>query len=146
MKKIFIAAVMAIAVSTSAFADASKVSSTIRSNFSADFAGASEVEWKTTSDFTKASFVLDGAKVEAFYNAQGQLFATGTSIDMSALSKKTLQTIAKKYAGYVIKEAVTVTNDEQVATKYIALEKANLRLIVEVDSDGGLSLFSRTKK
>jgi hypothetical protein len=145
MKKLFITAVIAIAVSASAFAAPITVNSRIASRFSEDFADATKVEWKTTDSYAKASFVLDGKTIEAFYNLQGELIGTSKGIALSAISKKVQAVIAKKYAGYTIKEAISFTDADNVQHQYISLEKENTKLALEV-VDNGLVLLSKKVK
>jgi hypothetical protein len=146
MKKLFITAVIAIAVSASAFAAPTTVNARIASRFSSDFADATNVEWKTTDSYTKASFVLDGKTVEAFYNLQGEIIGTSTAINVSVLPKKAQNTIAVKYAGYALKEAISFTDADDVKHQYISLEKENTKLAFEVFANGTLSLLSKKIK
>jgi len=145
MKKIFIAAIMAIAVSASAFAAPSTVSAKIKSRFSTEFATATNVEWKTTDTYAKASFVLNGEKVEAFYDVQGEKIGTSKAIAFTSLSKATQQSISKKFAGYNVKETINFTDAEEVCKQYVSLENDKSKVVLEI-SEGSVNVISREKK
>jgi len=93
MKKLIIAAFIAVAITGSAFAKpievtAETVSYRVLNSFKADFADAENVSWKVDKDFVKASFILDDEKMEAFYNTDGELLATSKAVAFDKLPKK----------------------------------------------------------
>ncbi len=83
MKKLFFAALIAVSVSASAFAqDVNQIDVKAVENFESAFGGASNVEWVSKENFTKASFIQNEQKVEVFYNLDGDFIATTTQIRM----------------------------------------------------------------
>ena len=67
MKKLFITALAAIAIGTSAFAGPSSANVKINEHFMASFSKAKNVSWKSSDRFEKASFILNNEQVDAFY-------------------------------------------------------------------------------
>src|SRR6476469_1191331 len=107
MKKLFLSLLIASTVAASAFAkDTKKVNSLVASNFRIEFANASNINWTTTDQYIKASFVIDGEKMEAFYNQRGEKIASSKTISIDDLPVKAKRSFAKNYAGYTVKETI----------------------------------------
>lgn len=63
MKKLFFAALIAVSVSASSFAqDVNKIDEKAVADFESVFTGASNVEWASKENFTKASFIDNNRK------------------------------------------------------------------------------------
>ena len=99
MKKLFITALFAVAISVSSFANVTNVNLMVMNHFSADFRGAENVNWTVTSKFTKAVFELDDKKMEAFYSTNGEFMGVSTAIHFSKLPKKAIKNLAIQYRG-----------------------------------------------
>ncbi|MGI8634421.1 MAG: hypothetical protein ACR2KZ_03360, partial [Segetibacter sp.] len=86
MKKLFLALLVSVTVAASAFAkDTKKVNFAVASSFKAEFANASNVNWTTTDQYTKASFVMNDEKMEAFYNQRDEKIASSRTISIDEL-------------------------------------------------------------
>jgi hypothetical protein len=74
MKRLFVTLTLALGlISLSSFAsDDYKVSDAAVKSFNSSFRTASEVSWTVTGDIYKASFLLNGQYVSAYFNAEGQ--------------------------------------------------------------------------
>ena len=102
MKKIttLLTAVLLLAASVSFASDTTPVPERIAKALSGDFDQAANIEWKTTGDLYKASFVVDGQELGAFYSAEGELVATSRKLTVSALPmslQRELKEIAPVY-------------------------------------------------
>lgn len=85
-KKIITVAAALMLVITATFAqDAAPVPSAIVKELQLEFTGADNVQWKTTSNFYKASFTVGAQPLEAFYSFDGQLIATSRKISLEQL-------------------------------------------------------------
>ncbi len=145
MKKLFLAALLAVAVSAGAFAKGpSKVSAVVVNNFKTDFKKASDVSWNTTADYTKATFTLDNERMEAFYNEKGEKVATSRAISLEELPVNAKRAFAKKFEGYTVKEAIELESNDETAY-YISAQNEKESVILKV-SNSGLSTYQRTKK
>lgn len=145
MKKLFIAALMVVSLATSAFAaETNKVNSSVSYNFNIDFKNATNVTWTTAENYSKATFVLNNEKMEAFYNEDGSIIGTSKSVDVDELSINTKRTIAKRFTGYTVKEAIKFTGTEESAY-YIAAENEQESVVLKV-TDKQVSTLKRTTK
>jgi len=146
MKKLFFAALITVTVATSAFAkDVNKISSRATHNFSFDFRGAEKVNWISKSNFYKASFILDGQKMEAFYNLNGDMIGTSQNITLDQLPTSAKRTFAKRYNGYTVKEAIRFEGVDESAY-YISAENEKENVILKVADDANVSVFQKDRK
>ncbi len=87
MKKKFLTATVAILMSFSTiFAkDIKPVPALIVNELNREFKNVSNLEWKTTDKFYKASFTADGTSMEAFFSYEGDLIGVSRNIKLSQL-------------------------------------------------------------
>lgn len=136
MKKIFLSALLAIAVAVSSFAAAgNKVSYAVRSNFEAQFRNVSDVQWSFGDDQTKASFLLDNVRTEALFDNDGELMGTSRGITLDELPVRAKRAFAKKFNGYTVKEAIRFEGKDGT-TYYISAEHNKGLAILKVDDSG----------
>jgi hypothetical protein len=146
MKKLFFAALITVTVATSAFAkDVNKVSSRAIHNFNFDFKGAERVNWTAKSNFSKATFTLDGQRMEAFYNLSGDIIGTAKNISLDQLPTSAKRTFAKRYNGYTVKEAIRFEGVEESAY-FISAENEKENVILKVGDDASVSVFQKDRK
>jgi hypothetical protein len=145
MKKLFFAALVAVSVSASAFAqDVNQIDEKAVENFESAFAGASNVEWMSKEKFSKASFKQNEQKIEVFYDSEGEFIATTKQIKMDEVPTFAKRTFAKNYADYTVKEAFKFQADDEEAY-YISAENEKEIVVVKVNG-GSFSTYSRTAK
>jgi hypothetical protein len=146
MKKLFIAALITVTVATSAFAkDVNKVSSRAIHNFNFDFKGAEKVNWTAKTSFFKATFTLNGERMEAFYNLSGDVIGTAKNITLDQLPTNAKRTFAKRYDGYTVKEAIRFEGVEESAY-FISAENEKENVILKVGDDASVSVFQKDRK
>jgi hypothetical protein len=141
MKRLFLSAIMATTLISTSFANETKINSRVSSNFKNQFAEANNVEWTSKQDFFKANFTEDGKSREAFYNNNGELISTSTQINIDDLPASTKRAFAKKYDGYVVKEAIKMDSNDESAY-YISVENDKQSLILKV-LDGTILIFKK---
>jgi len=150
MKKLFITALIAVAIGTSAFADpnTSAVNSKVLNSFSNEFKGAENISWKITSNFIKASFVYDEKSYDAFYTADGDLIGTSSEFNFAKLPKKAIAAIAQKfpYPPYKLKECIEYTNADGEKNYFISFERSSQLLVLQVSLNGEVSEFQKNQK
>src|SRR5258706_16044502 len=101
MKKLIVAAAMI--VSLSAFAkEERKVSPKVLNAFNTEFTTAQEVEWTVSSDYYRADFDMNGQKVSAFYNEDGDLMGITRNISSTQLPVSLQNSLKKNYSNYWI--------------------------------------------
>lgn len=145
MKKFMLATLITVTIGTSVLAaDVSKVNFRVLNAFEAQFAGATDVNWTVTSDYTKVKFVLEGEKVEAFYNSNGDVIGTSRKTEFKRLPLTAIQKIKKNYAKYQVTETIEFElNGER--RYYVSVENASDRKILEVSLYGQVSVFDKDK-
>lgn len=144
MKKILFTAFMAAAVTISSFAaDVTKVNRTVLNKFATEYAGAENVSWKVTSEFTKASFVLDGDVMEVFYNNDGEHIAASKKVDYKAIPFSAQKTIRTKYASYAVLETVLLEKTGLGTSFYVSVENNGKKKVLEVSLLGDVSEYNK---
>lgn len=146
MKKLFFAALLTVSLAASAFAaDTKKVSSLVAGNFKVDFRNASDVTWTATDDFAKATFTLNQQKMEAFYDANGEIIGTSKSINLEELPVNAKRNFAKRFEGYTVKEAIRFEGTDDAAY-YISAENEKESVILKVGDNNQISTYQKIKK
>jgi opacity protein-like surface antigen len=143
MKKIFIAAVLAVTVASSAFAaDATKLSYRVKSSFETIFDGAKDVNWTIRESFTKANFTLAGEKVEAFFSPEGELIATARKVQYGTLPFGALQKIQKKYPDAKVEDAIEFDQDCN-KNYFVSLHYNGKKEILQISLSGTVTVFRK---
>jgi len=145
MKKLFIAALLTISVATTAFAaDEKKVNVRVMNTFNTEFENAENVTWTVKTNFVKASFVMDGQRVDAFYDFNGESIGRSQGISLDDLPLSAKRTYAKKYADYIVKEAIKFDGVDESAY-YVSAENDKHSVILKI-TNAGIGVFKKTAK
>jgi len=146
MRKLFLSALFAIVVAVSALAAGTdNVNSTAVRNFKASFKRVSDVSWMSTKDYIKATFVLNDIRTEALYTPQGEFIGTNTAIILEELPVRAKRTFAKKYDGYVVKEAIRFEGVDEGAY-FISAENEKEAVILKISDASQVSVMKSEKK
>ena len=143
MKKMIIAAAMF--VSLSAFANDEKVSPKVLNAFNTEFTTAQEVEWTTTNEYYRASFDMNGAKVFAFYNMDGELMGLTRNISSSQLPVNLQASLKKNYSGYWISDLFEVANNNG-NSYYVTLENGEKKVVLNSANGSDWSTYKKDRK
>ncbi|MFC0774473.1 hypothetical protein [Terrimonas alba] len=144
MKKIII--MLAVTISSfTAFASDENVNSTVLSSFNKEFAGAKDVQWTTTSNYYKASFVFNDQVVSAFYQLDGELIATSRNISSLELPINLQTSLKKNYNSYWISDLFEISNNEGTSY-YITLDKADSKVVLKSNGNGKWDVFKKATK
>ena len=149
MKKNFlIALLVAVVFSGSSFANTGKsVSALVKQSFQKEFAGAQSVSWEVISDkdIFHASFIYNNERLNAYFDAEGTLLATGRYVKQENLPMLVTKGVAIRYKQCNVLEAIEfVTGSE---TSYIIkLDNEKLSMYIQAFSDGSSTLLKKEKK
>jgi len=149
MKKNFlIALLVAVVFSGSSFANTGKsVSALVKQSFQKEFAGAQSVSWEVISDkdIFHASFIYNNERLNAYFDAEGTLLATGRYVKQENLPMLVTKGVAVRYKQCNVLEAIEfVTGSE---TSYIIkLDNEKLSMYIQAFSDGSSTLLKKEKK
>ncbi|HEX8357500.1 MAG TPA: hypothetical protein VF610_08820 [Segetibacter sp.] len=131
MKKLLFAALITVSLMSSAFASPVEgVSYFISNSFAGSFPKATNVNWKVTANFTKASFILNNVPTEAFYDRNGEFIGTSRAIAIDQMPTHIKRIFAKKYSGYTVKESIEFSGIEETSY-YISAENEKGTVILK---------------
>jgi len=158
MKKIFITTAIAAMFSISAFADGTKknsstvnVSYSVLNQFNADFAEAKNASWTVNKNFQKVDFILNDAKMTAFYNFQGDFVAVTQDVDAKAIPAKAKKEIAEDYKGYVVNEVIVVQNNTELNSAadetayFVDLKNDTKEVLVKITPSAHIEFYKQVK-
>jgi hypothetical protein len=148
MKKLFIAVIAVMALASSSFAtDANKKASYwVLNQFNQNYSQATNVQWTVAGEFAKANFVLDGMKIEAYYNQlDGTFIGQSKTVPTEYLPKNALRSINRKYGNYTMKEVFEFSSTTEVDF-FVSLENDAQKLVLKISRSGEISIFKTTNK
>jgi hypothetical protein len=148
MKKLFIAVIAVIALASSSFAaDGNKKASYwVLDQFNQTYSQATDVQWTVGNEFAKANFILDGMKVEAYYNQlDGTFIGQSKAVPTEYLPKNALRSINRKYSNYTMKEVFEFSSAIEVDF-FVSLENDAQKLVLKISRSGEISIFKTTNK
>ena len=88
-----------------------------------EFKNASNVQWKTTDNYYKASFTVDGNPLDAFYSFEDQLIAVSRNITLEQLPMSLIKELKNKAATNQVTELFELLTDR--GTEYFITFKNN---------------------
>ncbi len=147
MKKLFIAALVTIFISTSSFAANSPENVRSFKEMNNISNTNSSVNWKYTESFQKASLAVNGQNTEYFYTPEGDYLASSKTFDFDKLPKGAIKTITNNYAypSYSLIECIVIENADQEINYYVSMEKAGKTTILQINESGTVSNISGLK-
>jgi hypothetical protein len=147
MKKLFIAAIAILTLSTTAIAaDGSKrVSAAALDNFKYTYKDAGDIKWTVTAQFAKASFLMDGERVEAYYGIDGNFLAESKAVSTQDLPKAARRDLQKRYGSYTIKEVIQYVTFDKVEY-YVSLDSEKESKILKISGTGDMQVHKTTQK
>jgi len=115
----------------------------------------SEVKWKRVLDYSKAEYIKDGQKKEAFYDEDGQLVGTSSAMTFTDLPDKAQNDIQKRYGDYTVEQVIDFVNNSTNGTPlvlcgyelnnkdnyFVQMTNENKKIILYVDFKGNVSFF-----
>ncbi len=128
----------------SSLANTTDVTPVVLQSFKSAFNNASEVNWSATTNFYKASFLLNGQYVAAFYNANGEMVALTRNISSFQLPLVLQGDIKKQYPKYWISDLFEIANEEGTSY-YITLENADTKLVLKSGGNSWIT-FKKLRK
>ncbi len=142
MKSLFITALAAITIGTSAFA-APTIKTKAKSHFATSFSKAQDVSWNTNDKFNQASFLLNNQKVTAFYDVYGSFVGTTKTVDFDKLPKGAIESIVTNFTfpEYQLKECIEYVNADGLKKYYVSFQAADAAVVLEISENGRVDLF-----
>ncbi len=143
MKHLFFAALVAISLTTTAFAT-TKTNDRICKDLDCVVTNFKNVTITNKADFTKASVTDVGAAQEIFYSLEGDFIGISKSIGYDKLPSKAIRTISKHFLApeYTVKACIAFVNAENNTNYYVSLDTDTQRTILEINEEGNVDIFS----
>ncbi|MBY0346663.1 MAG: hypothetical protein K2W79_00255 [Hydrotalea flava] len=146
MKKIISLALITVSIAATAATDpASKVSFTVLNHFTDKFLKAENVDWKVTDQFVKASFILNGKEMNAFYDNYGELTAVTAKLQFDKLPQRAIMAIGLKYPFplYKLTDCIEMQTPNGKTNYYVSLLTDRENIVLEISPNGNVSEFKR---
>ena len=149
MKKNFlIALLVAVVFSGSAFANTGKsVNALVKQSFQKEFAGAQSVSWEVISNkgLFHAAFIYNNERLNAYFDSEGTLLATGRYIKQENLPMLVTKGIGIRYKNFNVVESIEYVTGYE--TSYIiTLENEKVSISIQAFNDGSTTVIKKEKK
>ena len=149
MKKFFISVALLAGIFSYSVqaADGGKVSPRIQQALQKEFAGAKSVSWEglANNSIYHATFYYNHELLNAFFDDDGNLVATGRDITKDVLPLLVTKAVSERYHGYSVRDIVEVSTEGE--TSYLlTLENQKSKLIVRAYDSGTINVFKKVKK
>lgn len=147
MKKIFISMTMLLtAAASTAFAKKdTRPGPGLEEVFRQEFSGAENVSWSRQENFQKATFVLGGHRVIAYFNEDNELAGCIRDIFYDQLPITVMKAVDKKFPDADMQEVREITNIE--GTSYwLKTELNNKKYKVRITSAGNITDIEKLAK
>src|SRR5258705_8452905 len=148
MKKIFVSLSLLLAIATStAFANVIIIDPNpgMEEVFKKEFAGAENVSWSQQENYQKATFILAGHRVIAYFNEDNEFAGCIRDILYDQLALIVTKAIDKKFPGAEMLDVREITNSD--GTSYLLrTDWNNKKYKVKITSDGNISEIEKLKK
>jgi hypothetical protein len=148
MKKLVVSLAMFLAVfGTALAADGTKISYRVEEAFKKEFAGATSVKWDVIRkhDLYQAHFIYNNERINAFFDVEGNLIATGRYVAVAHLPLMLRKNMIEKYKGYQVQDVIEFVQGDE--TSYlISVENEKSKLLVHGYINGSAYIFKKEKK
>jgi len=143
MKKVFLAAMLIAAISTSALADGKK-SAQLLNDLKASLKNVNESAWTTKDSYRQASFLYNGKTASAFVSTEtGDLVGFAFVIDQEALPAGTKENLAKKYQCWEVSHSIMFIEESGNVAYYTQVTKGKKSVALKVSAKGNLNIYAR---
>ncbi len=136
MKKLLLTIAVVIFIFSTAFAVPSDQNERTLSNFAKEFKDAHSITWKSTEDYTLATFTWNGEKLQAFYDNSGNRKALVRNIELKNLPLSAQITLNDKYNDYTLDEIMEVNTTDDGMYYYACMKKPNRTIVLKISSTG----------
>lgn len=147
MKKIIVGLTLVLGLASfTAFARGEeKVSQETLLNFKKEFKTAENVSWTVGDEIATASFNLNGVRMQAYFDGEGQLLGTARNILFEQLPISVISAINNRFETAPVYGIVEYTRGAE--TFYcMTVETAKHKLEIRATSSGNLSVDKKIKK
>ena len=116
----------------------------VLNQFKKEFSTAENVKWDKQDDYDKATFVLMGRRVIAYFNSLGQLEGCMRDIFFDQLPLAVMTAIDKRFAAAEVTDVSEISNGEGTSYR-IRLYSKNKKYSVKVGANGNINEVEKIK-
>lgn len=120
------------------------VSYAVINQFKSDYSGAENVSWTVTESTQKAEFTLDGVKMTAFYNLNGDYMGTTKQVAYKSISARAQKEIASRYKDYTIGQVIELNTGDGIQ-HFVDLKNDKNEILVRVAPTSAVYYFQQVK-
>jgi len=147
-KNSLFAVLIAVVFTGTTFANTGNaVSKVVKESFQKEFAGAQSVSWETLveKDIYHASFTYNNERLNAYFDGNGSLLATGRYLKAENLPMLITKGISDRYNRYDVIETIEFVAGNE--TSYIIkVENEKVKLYIQAYIDGSSTVLKKEKK
>jgi len=147
MKKILtLVTLLTFGVITSKATEGDPVSAALQASLEKSFSGAKILQWSEmeSSDIISASVMYNNERMNAYFDLDGNLLATGRFIKSESLPLLVSKSMNEKYEGASIVDVVEYI--EKNGTSYLVTIRTNgNEMVIQAFMDGSSYVFKKTK-
>lgn len=136
---------LAIAVATAAANDPVLISKEVQAAFKKEFPKSEVLSWNTVGELSRATFLLDGHRTDAYFSEDGLLQGTVRSLFFNQLPLAAITAVEKRYTAADVIEVYEITNLEGTAYR-ITLDSQEKRFRIKIDANGNITQSDKLKK
>ena len=147
MKKIFVALSLLMTVASSiSFANINNLPDPgVEEVFKQEFVGAENVNWSQQENYQKATFILAGHRMIAYFNEDNELAGCIRDLFYDQLPLIVMKAIDKKFPNAEFQEVREIVNND--GTSYLlTADWNNKKYKIKISSDGNISEIEKLKK
>jgi hypothetical protein len=116
----------------------------VLNEFKKEFSTAQNVSWTRQDEFDKATFVLAGRRVIAYFNSLGQLEGCVREIFFDQLPLAVMTAVDKRFSNAEILDVNEITNGEGT-TYRVRLSLKDRKYRVKISANGNISDVEKIK-
>ena len=148
MKKIIatLAVIFSLTTSATYAYDGLSVSTAVLKSFSKEFKGARNASWEALSDgLYKVTFNYETKDVQAFFDENGNVVATGSKISEEQLPFLVSKSLKSNYEGFNKSEIIEYTMNGE--TQYlITVNDGKKAEILKISNQGDIAVYRKVKQ
>lgn len=121
------------------------VDSKIISSFKNEFGNINDVKWDVIGNISRANFVFNSSRVEAYFNNDGKLLGTARNILFQELPLNVAKEINKRFDTAPVYGITEITTNDETSYR-MTVETAFKKLTITADASGNVYVEKRVKK
>ena len=142
MKKLIMASIVLVALSTTCFAGTNEV--LFKNLKNAVNSIKSAATWTTENNYKRATFNFSGKEVKVYYSTETEdLVGFSIKVGLDELPAGATDDVQKKFSGWAITDKIMFIDENGKSDYYIEVSKGNRNLALIVSGKGKVHIYSQ---